>query len=77
MTATLERPGVVATVFVVIDADDYLDVRQPAWSVLEKAGAVEAQAGKVHVRPEAPEVLTALRRALPAKYPPPAGGDAG
>jgi len=69
MTATLERPDAVETAFVAIDVDDYLDVRQPAWSVLEKAGAVEARARKVYVKPELSEVLSAVSRAFPAKYP--------
>lgn len=68
MTATLERPEVVETAFVVIDVDDYLDVRQAAWSVLEKAGAVEARDRKVHVNPQLSEVLSAVARTFPAKY---------
>ena len=72
MTETLERTDVVETAFVVIDVDDYLDVRQSAWAVLEKRSAVEARAGKVYVNPELLEVLAAVSRAFPAKYPPPA-----
>lgn len=68
MTATLERTDVVETAFVVVDVDDYLDVRQPAWTVLEKAGAVEARDRKVYVKAEASEVLSAVSRAFPAKY---------
>jgi hypothetical protein len=49
MTETLERTDVLETASVVIDVDDYLDVRQPTWAVLEKPGAVEARDGKVHV----------------------------
>ena len=45
MTETLERTDVLETAPVVIDVDDYLDVRQPAWAVLEKPGAVEARGG--------------------------------
>ena len=52
MTETLERTDVLETAFVVIDVDDYLDVRQPGWTVLEKPGAVEARDGKVHVNPD-------------------------
>jgi hypothetical protein len=70
MTETLERTDVLETSFVVIDVDDYLDVRQSAWTVLEKRSAVEARDGKVHVNPELLEVLSAISRAFPAKYPP-------
>ena len=72
MTETLERTDVLASAFVVVDVDDYLDVRQPAWAALEKPGAVEARDRKVHVNPELLEVLSAIARAFPAKYPPPA-----
>jgi hypothetical protein len=70
MTETLERTDVLETGFVVIDVDDYLDVRQSAWAALEKRSGVEARAGKVYVNPELLEVLSALSRAFPAKYPP-------
>jgi hypothetical protein len=70
MTETLERTDVLETTFVAIDVNDYLDVRQPAWAALEKPGAVEARDGKVHVNPELLEVLSAISRAFPAKYPP-------
>ena len=70
MTETLERTDVLETAFVVVDVDDYLDVRQPPWTALEKPGAVEARDGKVHVNPDLVEVLSALSRAFPAKYPP-------
>ena len=70
MTETLERTDVLETAPVVIDVDDYLDVRQPTWAVLEKPGAVEARGGKVHVNPELREMLSAISRAFPAKYPP-------
>jgi hypothetical protein len=70
MTETLERTEVRETASVVVDVDDYLDVRQPAWAVLEKPGAVEVRDGKVHVNPELHEVLSAISRAFPAKYPP-------
>ena len=70
MPETLERTDVLETASVVIDVDDYLDVRQPTWAVLEKPGAVEARDGKVHVNPELLEVMSALSRAFPAKYPP-------
>ena len=69
MTETLERTDVLETASVVIDVDDYLDVRQPTWAVLEKPGAVEARDGKVHVNPELRDVLSAIARAFPAKYP--------
>jgi hypothetical protein len=80
MTATLERPDVVETALVAIDVDDYLDVRQPAWTVLEKAGAVEARDRQVYVKAELAEVLAAISRAFPGKYAPsgpPAGGEDG
>jgi len=70
MTETLERTDVLETGFVVIDVDDYLDVREPAWAALEKRSMVEARSGKVYVNPELLEVLSALARAFPAKYPP-------
>jgi hypothetical protein len=69
MTETLERTDVLETTFVAIDVNDYLDVRRPAWTSLEKPGAVEARDGKVHVNPELREVLSAISRAFPAKYP--------
>ena len=69
MTETLERTDVLETASVVVDVDDYLDVRQPAWAMLEKPGSVEARDGKVHVNPERREVLSAISRAFPAKYP--------
>ena len=69
MTETLERTDVLETTPVVVDVDDYLDVRQPAWAVLEKPGAVKARHGKVHVNPELREVLSAISLAFPAKYP--------
>ena len=68
MTATLEPTDVFETAFVVIDVDDYLDVRQPAWLTLEKPGAVEARGRKVYVNPELSEVLSAVSRTFPAKY---------
>ena len=40
------------------------------WAVLEKPGVVEARDGKVHVNPDLREVMSALSRAFPAKYPP-------
>jgi hypothetical protein len=70
MTETLERTDVFEIAFVVIDVDDYLDVRQPGWALLEKPGAVEARDGKVHVNPDLFEVLSAMSRAFPAKCPP-------
>ena len=69
MTETLVRTDVRETTFVAIDVNDYLDARQPAWAALEKPGAVEARDGKVHVNPELLEVLSAVSRAFPAKYP--------
>jgi len=69
MTETLERTDVLEPASVVVDVDDYLDVRQPTWAVLEKPGAVEARGGKVHVNPELREVLSAISRAFPDKYP--------
>ena len=70
MTETLERTDVLETAFIAIDVDDYLDVRQPGWAVLEKPGVVEARDGKVHVDPDLSEVMSAMSRAFPAKYPP-------
>ena len=70
MTETLVRTDVLETTFVAIDVNDYLDARQPAWAALEKPGAVEARGGKVQVNPELGEMLSAISRAFPAKYPP-------
>ena len=80
MTATLERLDVVETARVAIDVDDYLDVRQPAWTLLEKAGAAQARDRKVYVKTELAEVLAAVSRAFPGKYAlsdPPTGGEDG
>lgn len=68
MTATLEQIDVFQTAFVVIDVDDYLDVRQPAWIALEKVGAVSARDRKVYVSPELSDVLHAVALTFPAKY---------
>jgi hypothetical protein len=68
MTATLEPTEVFETAFVVLDVDDYLDVREPAWSALEKAGAVEARDRKVYVSPQLSDVLSAVARTFPTKY---------
>jgi hypothetical protein len=68
MTGTLERSDVFETAFVVVDVDDYLDVRLPAWAALEQAGAVEARDRKVYMRRELLDVLAAVGRAFPAKY---------
>ena len=68
MTATLERTGVFETAFVVLDVDDYLDIRLPAWVELEQAGGVEARDRKVYVRPELSDVLAAVAQMFPAKY---------
>jgi len=70
MTETLERSDVLEAASLVVDVDDYLDVREPAWAVLEDRSAVEAREGKVYVKLELREVLSALARAFPAKYPP-------
>lgn len=68
MTTTLKPTDVLETAFVVIDVDDYLDVRQPAWLAVEKAGAVEARDRKVYVNPELADVLAAVSRTFPTKY---------
>jgi hypothetical protein len=70
MTATLESTDVFQTAFVVIDVDDYLDVRRPAWAALEKTGAVTARDRKVYVDPELSEVLEAVAGTFPVKYTP-------
>jgi hypothetical protein len=70
MTETLERVDVLEAAPVVVDVDDYLDVREPAWAVLEARSAVKAREGKVYVNAELLEVLAALSRAFPTKYPP-------
>lgn len=46
MTETLERTDVLETASVVVDVDDYLDVRQPAWAMLEKPGSVRLATGR-------------------------------
>jgi hypothetical protein len=68
MTATLERTEVFQTAFVVIDVDDYLDVRRSAWIGLEQSGAVVARDKKVYVNPELSPVLRALSLQFPTKY---------
>lgn len=69
MTANLEeRTDIFQTAFVVIDVNDYLDVRRPAWAALEKTGAVTARDRKVYVSPELSEVLDTLALTFPAKY---------
>jgi len=68
MTETLEPIEVFETAFVVVDVDDYLDVRQPAWLALEKSGALTARGRKVYVSPELTEVLDILSLTFPAKY---------
>jgi len=65
----MERTDVLETAFVVIEVDDYLDVRQSPWAAFEKPGTLEVRDGKVHVNPELLEVLSAIARAFPAKYP--------
>ena len=68
MTTTLERTDVFETAFVVVDGDDYLDARLPAWAALEQSGAVEARGRKVYVSAGASDVLAAVALAFPAKY---------
>ena len=68
MSATLEQIDVFQTAFVVVDVDDYLDVRQPAWIALEKVGAVSARDRKVYVSLELSDVLHAVSLTFPAKY---------
>lgn len=68
MTATLEQTDVFQTTFVVIDVDDYLDVRRPAWIAFEKAGTVAARDKKVYVSPELSDVLCTVSLTFPAKY---------
>lgn len=68
MTATLEQVDIVQTEFVVIDVDDYLDVRRPAWRAFEKAGAVTARERKVYVSPELSDVLGTVSLRFPVKY---------
>jgi hypothetical protein len=67
MTATLELTA-GSEAFVVIDVDDYLDARQPAWIALEKAGAVKARDRTVYVNPTPSDVLSAVSRSFPTKY---------
>jgi hypothetical protein len=55
---------------VVIDGDDYLDARQPAWIAIETAGAVKAVDRKIHLNPASPEVLVAVAQMFPRKYTP-------
>jgi hypothetical protein len=69
-TAALERTDIVVTAPVIVDVDDYLDVRRPAWAALERSGAVTARDRKAYVNPELSEVLDTLASAFPAKYPP-------
>lgn len=48
-----------------IPADDYLDVRDPSWGTLERAGAIRAHAGRVYFPPDLHEILVALDRMRP------------
>ena len=68
MLATVAPIDIVETAFVVIDVDDYLDVRQPEWRALEQAGAATARDRKVYVSPERREVLREVSARFPAKY---------
>jgi hypothetical protein len=68
MTATLEQTDIFQTAFIVVDVNDYLDVRQSPWIVFEQAGAVTARDSKVYVSPDLSNVLSAVSLRFPAKY---------
>lgn len=54
----------------VIPADDYLDVRDPAWALLERLGAIKAIGGQVYFNSIRSEILDALVKRFPDRYPP-------
>jgi hypothetical protein len=68
MTETLERVDIFTTAFLVIDVNDYLEVRRSEWSAVERAGAVVARDGKVYVSPDLVEILSSVSLKFPSKY---------
>lgn len=68
MTETLERVDIFSTAFVVIDVNDYLEVRRSEWAAVERAGAVVARDGKVYISPDLAEVLSTVSSRFPSKY---------
>ena len=65
MTATLERVDIFSTAFLVIDVNDYLEVRRSDWADVERAGAVVARDGKVYISPDLAEILSPCRPSSP------------
>jgi hypothetical protein len=63
-TETLERTDVLELASVVVEVDDDLDVREPAWAVLEERRAVEAREGS---RSERWSSMVVVRRCLTCK----------
>ena len=68
MTATLERVDIFSTAFLVIDVNDYLEVRRSEWTDVERSGAIVARDGKVYVSPDLVEVLSTVSSKFPSKY---------
>jgi hypothetical protein len=68
MTETLERVDIFSTAFLVIDVNDYLEVRRAEWVDVERAGAVVARDGKVYISPDLTEILSTVASKFPSKY---------
>ncbi|MEX2145622.1 MAG: hypothetical protein WED01_01250 [Candidatus Rokuibacteriota bacterium] len=68
MTETLERVDIFSTAFLVIDVNDYLEVRRSEWADVERAGAVVARDGKVYISPDLADVLSTVSSKFPSKY---------
>jgi chromate transporter len=68
MTATLERVDIFSTAFLVIDVNDYLEVRRSEWTDVERSGAVVARDGKVYISPDLVEILSTVASKYPSKY---------
>src|SRR5688572_10879242 len=68
MNETLERVDIFSTAFLVIDVNDYLEVRRSDWADVERAGAVVARDGKVYISPDLAEILSTVSSKFPSKY---------
>ena len=68
MTETLERVDIFSTAFLVIDVNDYLEVRRSEWAGVERSGAIVARDGKVYVSPDLAQVLSTVSSKFPSKY---------
>lgn len=57
--------------WVEVYADDYLDVREPAWGTLERLGSIRVERGRptvVQVARELVEILAVIEAARPDRY---------